>query len=204
MTEREFSAWLSFHSARFPNWASWLSKMPPDQSKEVTKAMFEVLQDRSLEDCKTASKRLASGDEPEIDQFDQHPRAVRAVAKRLAGDKIKTTNERLTHSTKERTYRCTRCWDASVPLVTVFHQQTIDDARDVQRAQEIVARKRGIYTTAVACDCERGTEHARVAKVKQFNDRMLLVENKLFLQQRLEELIEWANRENRNAWSAGD
>lgn len=204
MNQREFQVWFDFHAARFPNWSSWLKKMELTDNEhytEVTKAMFEVLQDRNLEDCKQASRRLAAGDEPEIDQFDQHPRAVRAVAKRLSGDRIKTTGERINQSTKERTFRCTRCWDASPALVTVFHKQSIEDAQNLEFAQAIVARKKQVYTTAVACDCERGTQHARDAKIKQFNDRMLIVENKLHWDERLRELVEWANRPDRHEWT---
>lgn len=204
MTEREFSNWFAFHSARFPNWASWLSKMPSEQSREVTRAMYEVLADRNLDDCKHASRMLASGDEPEIDQFDMHPRAVRAVAKRLSGQRIKTSSDKLHANMRERTYRCTRCWDAAVPLVTVFQNCTLEECRDVELARQIVERKRPVYTTAVACDCARGQEHARVARVKVYNDRMLLVSNKLGWNDRLKALVEFANRSTRNEWSPGE
>lgn len=207
MNQREFASWFDYHAARFPNWGTWLAKMATSDKQlheEVTKAFYETLADRTLADCKEASKRLAVGDEPEIDQFDQHARAVRAVAKKLAGGRIKTQEQNLALKTKERTFRCKRCWDASPALVTVFHNHTVEEARDVQLAQEIVAQQRQVYLTAVACDCDRGTEHARVAKVKQFNDRMLLVEDKLHWHERLQELVEWANREDAHAWNPGD
>lgn len=207
MTQIEFKNWLTLHAANFPHWASWLARMdsdasgPTPTSGAVTAAMFDVLGDVSFRDAKEATLRLARGDEPEIDQFDAHARRVREVARRLSSDRLRcslSSSSRLTQ--REPTYRCLRCCDDGI--VEVWHPRTVRDARDADRAQEILDRKRTAYTCVVACSCDYGRrQFHETAGYRLLTSAMYVVPDRLHWQQRLVELIEWANRANANEWN---
>lgn len=205
MTPAEYKTWYAFHAARFPNWASFmvnLDKFPaPNKptTSEASQAIYETLADVGLTDAIEASRRLARGDESEIDQMDQHAKAVRGVARRLSGERLRLASASTRCIGKEPTFRCLRCEDVGV--VTVWHPETVRECRDADLAELIIARKRQTYTCVVACDCAKGHKHAEDAKLRSFNGKMLQLPNGLHRDARLKELVAWANRAGRHLWS---
>jgi hypothetical protein len=203
MNKNEFKIWQGFHEARFPNWASWLANMDrPDSALsgrrgEVLAAMFESLADVSLADAKEATARLARGDEPEIDQLEQHARAVRTVARRLSSERIKVvlSAKRLT---REPTYHCPRCFDEG--LLTVWHPETVRFARSEEGAAALRAQSVTTYACAVACECRAGDGYAANGW-KRLNTFMLVLPDGLDRANRIEEMIAFANRPDRHEWN---
>lgn len=207
MTQQEFKIWLEYHAANFPKWAEWMSKLDLSadpllpKSRSVSAAIFDVLGDVSLVDAKEATARFARGDEAEIFSFDMHPRSVRTVARRLSGERLKNVLSARVQA-REKTYACHLCWDAAPPFVTVFHPESVREARDPERAAAMIARTFPVYTCAVACTCRAGREHADATKTKLFNpSRMLVSPNRLHWGEQIEKLIAWANRPERHQWT---
>lgn len=213
MNANEFSIWQRYHGARFGMWASWLAKMPqkstearPSQADTLA-AIFETLADVDLVDAREASRQFAIGELPEIDKVDEHARRVRAEALKI-GEKRKAKEypaiKAREPGREPRPPSCLRCRDASVAQITVWHPDTVREARDPEYAKHIADGTRPVFTTAVACDCARGRRHSQASGLRQFNSRMLEVENRLYMKVRRQELVEWANREDRNSFDCDE
>lgn len=189
MTSREFQQWQSWHGARFPNWAAWLKNLGRQDSAvkqaDVLSAMFEALADVGIDDAKEASKRLACGDEPEIDQFDQHARTVRAVARRLRGGRNQEYYGRIKVIDGEPTYRCPDCTDSGIRVV--FHPETIRAAR--KDPESLVSGKCVAYRIAVACLCAKGCR-IKEGGMRQFDNSMIEVKDNLNWKQKITDMID--------------
>lgn len=204
MNAVEFLNWQGFHAARFPLWGSFLRNLPKDACEgqatqgDVLAAMAETLADVSLADAKEATRRLARGDEFDVDKFDQHPKVVRAIARRISSDRLKVTLQGR-KPPREPRFTCKMCWDEGV--VTVWHPETVRDCRTLEGCEAILASKKTAYTCVVACGaCQLGADKVTHG-YRRFDDRMLVVPDGLNRQQRLQELVEFANRADRNAWT---
>lgn len=191
MTKAEFTTWQAFHAARFPMWQSWLNNLARDgatvKQADVLAAMFDTLADVTLNDAREATRALARGDEPEIDRYEDHPKVVRAVARRYSSDRIRAAGDKLRVVNGEPTYRCPKCQD--VGMRTVFDAATMKCARN--DPDGILSRRKHAYTCIVACTCHRG-EVLRTNGMPQIRDDMLELENALNYGDKLRGLVEYA------------
>lgn len=169
MTEAEFRRWFQRHTAAFPGLRSWLAKMPPTGNdglagqSEILQNWATVLRDVDFLDAMAATEALARGDEEEPGAYDRHPSAVRAIARRLAAQRIRSRRPLIVDG--EETYACLRCQDTG--LVTIYHPRTLALAR---RGELTPGR---LYTAAAACTCEAGRRHAWLMRYSP--DRDILV-----------------------------
>ena len=205
MNGTDFVCWQAFHAARFPLWASWLRNLPKDAGdglvtqSDVLAAMADTLGDVSLADAKEASRLLSCGEEPEIDKYDDHPRRVRAVARRLSSERIKRMVSTPPKNLKEPTYRCLDCMDEG--RVSVWHPQTVQDAK--HNAEALVNGQLTTFTCVVACNCEAGRRFADNG-YRRLSVFMEIVPDGLDRKARLLKLVEFVNSAKRHEWNPDD
>lgn len=78
MTDREFQDWFAYHVTAFPEIRAWMKRSTPKDAPDDQKparAWERVLSRFSVEDCRTATDQLLSG-ELSAKGFSSHPAAI--------------------------------------------------------------------------------------------------------------------------------
>lgn len=131
MTDSEFNDWLKYHFSRFTGAASWLAKFPaislesgaPTQ-KSVIDGWRDTLRTSNYEHSKTASHRLAAGEESFLDRgYDCHPMTVRAIAAKLSGQQKSIQKPRWKIVDDEEVFSCGACRDTGI--VVLWHPSAL-------------------------------------------------------------------------------
>ncbi|MEX2138594.1 MAG: hypothetical protein WD894_04995 [Pirellulales bacterium] len=163
MKTTDFENWLHLHRSAFPAIDAWLAKFPSDADKQtrglsastltagdVLRAWQTILSDVEAADAIEATRRLARGDEELPRSFDDYPRAVRRIARSIAGERAKAARStRLIDGLD--TYRCPLCRDTGG--VTVWHPKS------VAAMHRGTFGERGAKATAlVRCSCDAGSK----------------------------------------------
>lgn len=191
MSPTEFVTWFSHHMSRFPSVASWFGKLPTRPNFEgdptavsVRDAWEFALRDVRVDDAKTASDRLHSGEEKFSEKagFDHHPRDVRRIAREMSGRRLGESNT-TRYIAGEITYKCHWCQDSGVRQV--IHPKSLMAARELvevdQDGQTVTIPKLyhkthnpegkfPLCSAAVACGCETGDKWLDFLKVR-FDDK---------------------------------
>jgi len=148
LTQDEFSTLMKHHGCSYPI-KEWLAKQ--DEPRGIMQAWFRIVKDQKLSDLITASDRLACGDEKQPTGYNNHPRALRAIAQkikehRMAADGVHEVNV----VDGKIVYKCPKCQDCG--RRTIVRRSVVDKIEELGRWPEKVTA----VHYAVACDCSLG------------------------------------------------
>ena len=180
MTPDEFNTqWLPHHLSAFPSIHAWIKKFPaiaevgkPAQPTQqgIARAWRAALASTLVGDAIMASDAIVSGDEAGPEMFDDTPRTIRAIARRLARNRAFAAPRQ--DDIREPTYRCPHCLDGGQvhilqPVVVrvlfaKFRSELPEDWREwCWQGMEVLdmLRTRGVHKRVFECDvkciCDR-------------------------------------------------
>lgn len=149
LTQDEFSTLMKHHGCSYPI-KDWLAKQ--EDGRGIMQAWYRILKDQKLSDLMAASDRLACGDEKQPTGYNNHPRALRAIAQKIREHRMVADGvSDVSIVDGKIVYKCSKCQDTG--RRTIVRRNVVDQITELGRWPEKVTAAH----YAVACNCSLGT-----------------------------------------------
>lgn len=203
MIVSEFEKWLNYLTARFPDTAAWLQRLPADSRgpgdpshDDVLSSWADLLKDTTLSDARAAVDKIFAGDEDEPRTPQAWARQVRRLA--FAIRRSRPRNRRKIIDGQE-TYDCPLCQDSGT--VVVYTKTTIDNflhgrlVRGTRMTNETPPRF-GLREGTVPCACAVGGRNWMIKEMgaASYDERFMCQRTVVLAELQYDEIAAWVEK----------